>query len=69
MGGLLALIAGWNSLLPGIVAAGQNGLAAWQEIKAILAARGIEADTAALDAALPKAIARHQHEQDILSGD
>ena len=69
MGAILAAVAGWNSLLPALMAAGANGEAAWEQIKAVLQAHGIEADTAALDKALPVAIARHQHEEDILSGD
>jgi hypothetical protein len=68
MGALIAAIATWNNILPGLVAAGQNGLAAYEQIKAVLAAHGIQADTDALDKVIIDAGKRKAHEDDILNG-
>ncbi len=68
MGALIAAIATWNSILPALIAAGNNGVAAFEAIKAVLAQHGIEADTAALDKVIIDAGKRKQHEDDILNG-
>lgn len=66
MDALIAALLQWNSLLPMLLSIEDGGKKALAEIKAALAAHGIEADTSQLDAVITDAIARKAKEDALL---
>jgi hypothetical protein len=61
-------LANWNAILPALIEAGTNGVAAFTAIKAALAAHGIQADTDQLEKVILDASQRKAHEDSILNG-
>lgn len=68
MNELLAAVSQWSGLLPALLSSGAAGLKAFQDIKAALAANGIAADTAQLEAVIVDAAARKAREDALLGG-
>lgn len=62
----LALITEWLGYLPALTNGTTAGLTAFEEIRSVLRARGIAADTSAIDAALVDARQRLLREETLL---